>query len=282
MKGFFLGLILAVAVSSTSFGQKHELGVFLGHPNIIGDIGKTNYIQPFPNSFQGNRIGHTLGILYRFNLNPQQSLRLNLNYNKVTFADDEAREDYRTRRDFHGTNRIFEASVSFEYYFFEVNDVVKNASSPYIFAGVGVFAADFREGGDIIHSAVRDNAGAVTGVSTSIDWIENLKFQYTIPFGIGYKIKFDYNWLIAFEVGVRLTNTETLDKNFVPTDGFNSDLNLGDEADLAQQPWADIITNRNTDITNANQTGNLSTVDWYVNTGVGITYTFGRPPCFCN
>ena len=47
MRRLFL-FVFILCFSQLTFAQRHELGIFAGGANVIGDIGKANYINPFP------------------------------------------------------------------------------------------------------------------------------------------------------------------------------------------------------------------------------------------
>ena len=75
----------------------------------------------------------------------------------------------------------------------------------------------------------------------------------SIPMIIGLKSNVSRRIIIGVEVGARLTSTDNLD-------GSNADnLNLGQFS-----------------------FGNINNKDWYVFSGLTITYTFGRDECFCS
>jgi len=61
--------------------------------------------------------------------------------------------------------------------------------------------------------------------------------------------------ILAAEVGIRYTFTDNLDGSF-PDDGDTG------------------FATRNF--------GNISNNDWYVFSGISLTYTFGRKPCYCD
>ncbi len=61
--------IVFICVTSISWSQIHEIGIFIGGTNYVGDVGKTNYISP-------NNIG--AGLIYKYNLNPRIALRGNV------------------------------------------------------------------------------------------------------------------------------------------------------------------------------------------------------------
>jgi hypothetical protein len=49
----------------TMYSQIHEVGVFLGGSNYIGDVGSTNHIAP----------NEPFGILYKWNKSPRHAYR---------------------------------------------------------------------------------------------------------------------------------------------------------------------------------------------------------------
>jgi len=76
-----------------------------------------------------------------------------------------------------------------------------------------------------------------------------------IPMVIGYKMTLGTTMALGFEIGARYTFTDDLD-------GSNPVKGLADEETL--------------------KFGNTNSDDWYVFTGVTLTFTFGRRPCYCN
>jgi hypothetical protein len=73
-----------------------------------------------------------------------------------------------------------------------------------------------------------------------------------IPFILGIKSNISRSFVLAAEVGVRYSFTDNLD-------GSNPD--------------SDFLAD--------NRFGNLNNNDWYVFSGVTLTYTFGQKPCYC-
>jgi hypothetical protein len=55
--------------------QIHEVGVFLGGSNYIGDIGPTTYISPNEPA---------IGVLYKWNKSPRHSYRFSYTQSKIT------------------------------------------------------------------------------------------------------------------------------------------------------------------------------------------------------
>jgi len=76
-----------------------------------------------------------------------------------------------------------------------------------------------------------------------------------IPMTLGYKATLGTKFIIAAEIGARYTFTDDLDGSN-PVNGLENNENL--------------------------KFGNVNNNDWYVFTGITLTYTFGRKPCYCN
>ncbi|MBN9286235.1 MULTISPECIES: DUF6089 family protein [Flavobacterium] len=73
-----------------------------------------------------------------------------------------------------------------------------------------------------------------------------------IPIIAGIKTRLTDNLILGFEVGARYTFTDNLDGSNPRNDQYKK-----------------------------LQFGNLNSNDWYVFSGVTLTYTFGQNPCFC-
>lgn len=222
MKRKTLVIIALFFINLFAHAQRHEIGIQLGTSNLTGDIGKTKYINPFPNSINNlsnEGIPFYGAIMYRMNFNPYQSLRFRLAYNHIQFNDRYAQELYRASRGLYGTNSVYEASAIFDYNFLPVNEEQKSMLSPYIFGGIS---------GLMFNTTLEGN-----------------KFGFAIPFGAGLKYKFNYNWALFGEFMFRATNSDTLD--------YSDEYNLG----------------------------NLNSKDWMNSMSLGLSYSFGRPPCYC-
>jgi hypothetical protein len=76
-----------------------------------------------------------------------------------------------------------------------------------------------------------------------------------IPMIVGYKTTLGQNFVLAAEIGARYTFTDNLD---------------GSNPKKASENQDDVSF------------GNINNNDWYVFTGITLTFTFGRKPCYCN
>lgn len=265
MKKIILITYLLLFCNST-FAQKHEIGIFLGGANAIADIGSTNWVNPFPKWDSGgvapSFIPIVFGFVYRYNLNPQQGLRFNLNYGAISGDNKNASENYRNTLSKSYENSILEFSTVFEYNFFPINAEQESAHSPYLFAGIGIFATNKDS-----YAFYKDDRNELKFKKE-----DNLKINYSIPFGIGYKYKFNWNWIIATEVGFRTTFIDYLDKGIVE----QKDLSFIGKGFEDEREKIEIIKKHTAEI------GDNRKNDWNVFTGLTLTYTFGRPACFCD
>lgn len=270
-----LGLSFSLAIA-----QRHEVGIFAGGANVIGDIGRSNYINPMPVSYNSDKITDklpiALGLVYRFNFNPHMGVRFNAIYGKVIGNDAIAPERYKKDRGYAYKNNILEGSLLFEYNFFDINNENAAKHSPYIFAGIGAFMYD-KNLYTITHSFARNDNGVIIQpetIDTRVSTKTEKESNFTFPIGAGYKIKYKHNWVISAEVGFRYTKTDNLDHSFADFSDFT----------FITEPGLDPTETGIRDIraVESRQVGNTSNYDWYVFTGLTLTYTFGRPPCYCD
>ena len=288
----FLALLGLVSVKA----QRNELGVRLGMSNLVGDVGRTNYILQKPLDLDRMSewgVPFYGGLLYRFNFNPHQTVRLDLGYNQIQFSDKVAKEEYRKNRNSFGKNNVYEASLMFEYNFFPVNNEQISMLSPYIFGGIGALMFDAPKA-TLVNDFRRDADGVAQAPINELDF--NTTAQYSlgkkttvhIPFGVGLKYKFNHNWAIFAEATFRYTLTDQLDHSKVLSKdvkySYNADilnpstggslLQSGNYYAVSKEREAEIIGKRNIGDGNSN--------DWMNTFSLGLTYSFGRPPCYCD
>ncbi len=276
---FFLAVFF---ISCSLSGQRHEIGVQLGMSNLVGDIGRTNYIfqKPAFSNIREYGIPFYGSILYRRNFNPYQSVRLNLGYSHLQFIDGLAKENYRRNRNLWGTNSAFEADLLFEYNFFPVNEEHESLLSPYIFGGVGALLADNTQL-TVVNDFGRDAAGAPdkNTVKSTPAYTSDRKLTMAIPFGVGLKYKFNYNWALFGELMFRPTFSDTIDYSVIDENSVK--LTYADP-ELQEGRYQQIINDNAAAIIKNRQIGDVNSKDWINSFSIGLSYSFGRPPCYCN
>lgn len=206
--------------------QIHEVGVFLGGSNYIGDIGKTNYINP-------NELAY--GLIYKWNKSPRHAYRFSYTQSKISGNDLNSSEKARIQRGYSFVNNIRELSAGFEFNFFDFNlHEFGNRVTPYIYTGLAY--------------TNYDEIYIVNGTSK----VDKNGSTFGIPMTVGVKSNITPDLILAGEVGVRYTFTDNLDGSNPKNESFKK-----------------------------YQFGNLDSKDWYVFTGISLTYTFGNKPCYC-
>jgi hypothetical protein len=206
--------------------QIHEIGVFAGGSNYIGDVGSTTYIAPSDAA---------IGILYKWNKNPRYSWRFSAIHAKIKGNDIKSDVESRQQRNLHFENTITEFSAGFEFNWFDFN-LHKSGfiSTPYMYTGLSYFTFD--------NLYVINKEYRTTGSKGSL----------ALPIIGGIKMKIAEGFVLGIEAGARYTFTDNLDGSFPKGSNFDS-LSFG----------------------------NTNSKDWYVFTGMTLTYTFGKKPCYC-
>ncbi len=289
-----INLLVVLFSITTLNAQKHEIGLRLGQSNVVGDIGITSYLMQKPSKdFSTFGVPLYASFIYRLNFNPHQSLRFDAGYNAVQFDDNKAKEEYRRNRKMFGTNTIYDANLIFEYNFFSVNNEQKSLLSPYIFAGVGGIVFDTNHA-TMHHDFTRDEDGVALAPTSEIDFQSTVtyenrkKFSFTVPFGVGLKYKFNYNWALSLEAMFRPTFTDQLDYSMLEDDDlkatYNTDIkNPGTNTSLLQTGiYYGVTQQREKEFVKERTFGNTKSNDWLNTVSLGITYSFGKEPCFCN
>lgn len=195
MKRFLLNII-GLFCCLTSFGQIHELGVFVGGSNYIGDVGSMDYLAPNDAAF---------GVLYKWNKSTRHSWRFSYTQATITARDVDSKAPNRNLRGFEIKNDIKEISAGLEFNFLDFDlhqsDFV---FSPYVYSGISTFLYD---------------ETFVLNKESKEDYRD---FSFAIPMVVGVKAKIANQLVLGLETGARYTFTDNLDgsnpenKNFEP------------------------------------------------------------------
>lgn len=225
MRKFIIVLLCLIGIQSAN-AQIHELGVFAGGSNYIGDVGKTNYVNPDHLS---------LGLLYKWNRSIRHAWRVSYTHGKISGNDLKSKAPSRVERGYKFNNSIDELALGIEFNFYDFDlHSLDLQITPYIHTGV----AGFKYDENYFDAGVLKSDGD--------------KFGLAIPMTVGVKTNLLSRLVIGVETGFRYTFTDNLDGSNPKDNRFE-----------------------------ANRFGNLDSKDWYVFTGVTLTYTFGKNPCFC-
>lgn len=165
--------------------QIHEIGVFLGGSNYIGDVGKTNYVNPNELAF---------GFLYKWNKSPRHSWRISYTQSKITANDVNSNEPGRYKRGYNFENNIKEVSAGLEFNFFDFNlHEFGTKVTPYVYTGLCYFNYDELY---VLNGETKKDINHGT---------------FAIPMTVGVKANITKEWILGFEVGARYTMTDNLD-----------------------------------------------------------------------
>src|SRR5690606_34345299 len=103
-------LTLAVLTAGYSSAQIHEIGVTVGGTNYVGDVGKTNFIDP-------QDVGYVIiNLRYR---SPRHAWRVNYNLLKISCDDTKADSALLQARALNFDHTIHKLSVGLEFNFLE-------------------------------------------------------------------------------------------------------------------------------------------------------------------
>jgi hypothetical protein len=217
---FFISLFSSISLSA----QIHEVGLFVGGSNYIGDIGATTFIAPNKPAF---------GALYKWNKSPRHSYRFSYTQSTLAANDAKSKDPSREKRNLQFENNIKEFSAGIEFNFFDFNlHDYKNKTTPYIYSGISYFW--------------QSNLNLDTSSNTIVK--DGNKSNIAIPVTLGIKSNISPKFILALEVGAKYTLSDNLD-------GSNPKKGV--------------------------QFGNINNNDWYVFSGITLTYTLGLKPCHC-
>jgi len=193
MKKFLLVLLLfTLAVSKA---QIHELGIFVGGSNFVGDVGSTTYIDP-------NELAY--GILYKWNKSPRHSWRFSYIKSKLTARDSKSEIKSRKQRDYSFENDIQELSAGLEFNFFDFNQHdLETKISPYVFSGLSY-----------------TRYSGLYFANENYPEIDKEYGTIAIPMIVGIKAKLLSHLVVGVEAGVRYTFKDDLDGSSPTNDQF--------------------------------------------------------------
>lgn len=174
-------------VLSLNFAQAqiHEIGIFGGGSNYVGDVGETQYINP-------NKLA--LGILYKWNRSPRHSYRISYTQSSIQGNDADSDETSRIQRGYQFKNSVKEISAGLEFNFFDFNlHELETKITPYIYSG---FSYSFYDELYFLNGETREDSN---------------KSTLAIPMTVGVKTNILTNFVLGFEVGARYSSTDNLD-----------------------------------------------------------------------
>ncbi|RDI54815.1 hypothetical protein IQ02_01563 [Flavobacterium glaciei] len=172
--------------------QIHEIGVFLGGSNFIGDIGPTSYIAPNEPAF---------GLLYKWNKSPRHSYRFSYTQSEITSSDLDSNEASRNQRGYQFENDLKEVSLGLEFNFFDFNLHESSTKiTPYVASGLNYFFGKYT-----LTNTITDQ---------TVDGRTETRKSIAIPMIVGIKSNITPRLVLALETGARYTLTDNIDGSF--------------------------------------------------------------------
>jgi hypothetical protein len=168
--------LLFFCLSLSLAGQRNaDYGVFAGVSSYLGDINHNRlFYSPLP----------AAGIVYRYNFNPRQALRINFFYGGLRAKDSDFKNSFQQARNSSFSGTVGECAVQSEFNFLPFTTQGKRGIfTPYFAAGVGI---------------------AIVNTKT---------FAYipVIPFSFGFKVNVYKNVGLEAEYGFRKTFYDNFD-----------------------------------------------------------------------
>jgi Domain of unknown function (DUF6089) len=174
------------------FKRIHEVGLGIGGLNYTGDLAENLNIK---------NTSPALNLFYRYNFpNEVSVIRFNFLFGQLGADEAKSNTPLRVLRANNFSALLTEASLLYEYDFFDFRDIDgKYYMSPYLFGGLGI--------------------GSTSGKNSNATYAN-------IPFGAGLKFRLNGGWNLGTEFGARKNFTDKIDgirnSDFVGT-GINSD-----------------------------------------------------------
>ena len=216
-------MVLLVAWGAKA--QTYEISLFAGGTNMIGDVGRTNYILPS---------GPAIGGIFKWNKSKRYAWRASAIYGNFTADDTKSSKASRVQRGYSMDNSILEVSLGLEFNFVEYNlHKLGPAFTPYLYTGVTYFRYNFNYFDALEVQDINQKEGS-----------------FAIPMTVGAKYRLNQFLILGAEIGARYTFTDNLDGSNPEGSNFEQF-----------------------------RFGNILSDDWYVFSGITLTYTFGRKPC---
>ncbi len=227
------------------------------------------------------RTKFTPGLLYRHNFKDKRwVLRFHVIYGRVEAFDSESKLESHVQRNLDFQSSIIEMGPVFELNFLEYDigtrnnwgNRNKNNGTAYIFGGINFFRMKpegQRANGDWFELQPLGTEGQGSDLTSKKPYKLN---QISIPFGIGIKCNLSRRFAFSAEYGLRKTFTDYLDD---VSGTYVDPVELAQQNGVLSAEFAN--KSGDTDISAGQQRGNPGVKDWYVFSGVMLTYRLTEP-----
>lgn len=193
---FCLSLSFSFSQTKKRNFRQREIGLFAGASYYIGDINpRKHFIPSHP----------AIGAFFRYTTNYRYAFRFGLNYGTVSASDATSNEPDQLERNLNFRSRVYDGHAIAEFNFVDYRiGNEKHYFTMFIFAGIG-FAH--------INPQIYYNGQYInlSGMRTEGQTKTYSKYQFTIPFGVGFKWNISSRFGLGVEWGPRKMFTDYLD-----------------------------------------------------------------------
>ncbi len=256
--------ISCISAKAQNYYSAAEFGASVGASQYFGDLNDEyglKYVRP------------ALGGFARYHLNPYISVRGNLLYTHVGYADKYSSNPYNRKRNLSFQSNVYEGSIQAEFNFFRYHTgETKSRFTPYLTGGIGVFYYNpFAIYEDKKYSL---RQLGTEGQHAGIGGRNYSKFSMCFPVGAGFKYWLRPGINLGVEIANRLTLTDYLDDvstSYVGSDKFPTDPKNPNPAYVLQDRSVEIDSN-NPLGRSGKQRGNSSTKDQYMMVLINLSF----------
>ncbi|MBJ7880360.1 DUF6089 family protein [Gelidibacter salicanalis] len=210
-------------------------------------LGNSNFIGDVGSTKYIAPVRPAAGLLVKWNRSTRHSFRASVLFTNLEARDKNSDDPRRVKRNYEISNTIMELSAGMEFTFwdFDLNSPYHQIT-PYLYTGISTAR----------HKNYYFNTTKTSpppGAPIRPIYENTYSWAYGIPMVLGVKTTSLEGLIIGAEIGVRYTFSDEID-------GSSPD---------------------NPTRKNQHQFGNINSNDWYVFSGITLTYTFGNKPCYC-
>lgn len=266
MKQRSILLFILLSISSfNGFAQSREAGFIIGVMGYKGDLD--------PHMYDLRNIDPGFGVLYRRCYSNHWTFKAGINYGHIHASDANASDDWSKNRNLSFKSHIIELTGQFEFNFFPYQTASPFAKwSPYLMTGLSVFHFNPK-------AKINDEWVALQPLGTEGQGLAGSarnpyhRITAAFVFGGGVKFKVARRFGVTIETGVRQVYTDYLDDvSGMYADPIAIRKENGREAEYLSDPSYKQAPGGNI----GRQRGDRSRKDFFVFTGVQVTYTLSK------
>ena len=253
-----LSLLLGLSVQGQMY---YDIGATLGSAYYVGDLQKRHFY------LDDMRLSG--GLSFRINFDPRWAWRQSVRIGSLRADDANATSDFQRIRNLNFYTPLYEFTTTVEFNFLNFDPWKdQDVFTPYIYGGLGGFFINPQTELDGNTYVLKDHKTEGTDYSN---------YQFSLPFGAGFKLKLSPRVFMELDWGLRRTFTDYIDdvSGYYPTNPDQLDPVTIDLSDRSIEQQGSDGTNWGT------QRGNPVNKDWFVFTGISLIINLNVDPNRC-